>query len=208
MSGDDRKDIVITGTPGVGMSRSITYGLKRLLEAGRRVVLDLRREGRVFAFEPKRDRSGKVYDCRAWVCRHNDLETCAALRDRNVCFIVNSGSYDYDSIPLVAAQRVLVGPLDSCINDTLFAEGAEFRVVPPCSREELIAIQSVWHLTPGQVCAKFSAVGGVTRRIFSHGKEYFEDAMTTLQSGATAGKLSDLKRLFFGQVWLSELERA
>jgi hypothetical protein len=80
-------DVVIVGTPGIGKSRSITYGLKKLLEAGRTVIAEFRRDGSVFTFCPKKDSDGKVVECAVWRCGLGSFKPagCKALKRSETC---------------------------------------------------------------------------------------------------------------------------
>jgi hypothetical protein len=86
-----RFEAIFVGAPGSGKSRSIVYGLKKLFEAGRIVVLELRRDKIMFAFVPRKSADGKAeYD--AWWCEMSDFKErkCAAIKRVDTCYFMNA----------------------------------------------------------------------------------------------------------------------
>jgi hypothetical protein len=104
------------------------YGLKALFEAGeagRTVVLELRRDYKVFAFVPRKAADGKVeYD--AWWCgaSHFRQELCAALKNGDTCFIIDMAAEDTKRRAVTAAQRIMVSCPDPGNFDNMLKEAA------------------------------------------------------------------------------------
>jgi hypothetical protein len=177
-----RFDAIVVGAPGSGKSRSIVYGLKKLFEAGRTVVLELRRDKNVFAFVPKNAADGKVeYD--AWRCGFSDFKEgkCAAVKRVDTCYIMDATA-KLPKNPSGVAQRILVSEPNKENYDDLNKEKARTRFVPPWTLEEMCALQEHWtgpedsQLDRAELLQRFFILGGLPRFVFSS-KEIFEKAV-------------------------------
>lgn len=201
-----RFDVVVMGTTGVGKTRSITFALKRLLQAGRVVILQLQRERMVYAFVPLGGEQGTA----AWKCAmtHFNPNQCRALRDRRTCFIVDSKMDVTAPVGIFAAQRVLVCSAQTIVAENLIAEGAQVRLMPACTREEVLAMWSAWSgpakLSRREVCTRFRAIGGVPRFIFARARR-FDWHVAAVRAGVCRLDPSRLVRLLAGRAGIAEV---
>jgi hypothetical protein len=172
--GRGRFDAIIVGAPGSGKSRSIVYGLKKLFEAGRTVVLELRRDKNVFAFVPKKTANGRV-EYTAWWCEASGLTggNCAALKSMDSCNIMDATA-KLPKNPSGDAQRILVSEPNEENYDDMNKELAETRFVPPWTLEEMCALQEHWSgpedskLDRAELLQRFYILGGLPRFVFSN----------------------------------------
>lgn len=181
-AGGRRSNMVIYGTPGVGKTRSIAYGLKKLLEAGRMVIVDFRRDRSMFAFAPRKDNQGQVIDCEAWHCSvASDLGSERDIinldNKEGRCLIVDSFEGDRGYLGAMSMRKVVLTPAENSVCKNLIRyDGARSSCITPCTREELLAMHSVWRgatrLSRDEVESRFCVIGGVPRFVFACAQRY------------------------------------
>ena len=203
--GEDRLDAVIVGAPGSGKSRSIVYGLKKLFEARRTVVVELRRDGTVFAFVPTK--RGDQVEYEAWRCSTKDFDeaNCAALMNEDACYIMDAVAKDPKRPGILGAQRIMVTSPEPNNYENMRKEHAEIFFTPPWTLEEMCVLQEHWSGPMGtkvdraELLRRFYILGGIPRHVFETVNE-FKSAASLLLGDALKLSAQEAHNVLTGKV--------
>ncbi len=175
---------MITGNPGVGKSRSMSYLLRLLLQKKRTVVYEVRKDSRVYAFIPPsgHQQSSKY---KVWSCSDKTFlpDVCTPL--------MNSASYRL--IDPDTPAPILCGPyhtshivLSASPNRAHFKEFLKLErtitwCMPIWKKEELKAIQPYFEIEKGvkltdtEFEARYFDFGGRIRYVYATKQKYDEN---------------------------------
>ena len=85
-----RSNAVVTGSPGTGKKRSMTYLLQLLLK-DEQLVIEARKDRKVFAFIPAREHGGNDRKYHVFSTHLDDYKAgyCAALANENNYYLID-----------------------------------------------------------------------------------------------------------------------
>ena len=127
---------VVTGSPGIGKTRSIAYLLLLLFKEKKFIIFECRSKNIAFAFTPQNDGSYKV-----WECDDFKANCCRILENPDYFYIVDlsKGSEKvllfYAHTIVTASPRIMTG-----VKDFLARDGTKVFVMPVWKKEEVLAI--------------------------------------------------------------------
>jgi hypothetical protein len=164
------KHAVVTGTPGIGKIRSMTYFLRLLLQKGKTVIFEARKEQKAFAFIPPsgHQRTSKY---KVWRCDLSSFvpSSCTVLMNSNHYYLID---------PDLPAQIVSVFAHTVLAASTERAHFKEFQKVaikwlmPIWRKDELKVLQNYIKiegatLDDNEFETRFMNFGGIFRYIYT-----------------------------------------
>jgi hypothetical protein len=188
---------LVTGNPGIGKSRSMTYLLRMLLQNGKTVIYQARKDERYYAFiPPEGHKEGSEY--KVWSCDSNGFKTsdCVVLQNGyNYCLIDPDTP---DRIVGISAHIVLsASPNRAHFKEFLKLANTIPWCMPIWKKEELKALQPYLEiekdlkLTDKDFEARYFDFGGRIRFMYAS-KEKYEVYWITLNDSVQKLGLSQL----------------
>jgi hypothetical protein len=172
---------LVTGNPGIGKSRSMTYLLRKLLREGKTVVYEARKDSRVFAFIPispgiPEQKVLPTYKVFVVQLRTFLPGACAVLQDPDNFYLIDPGNPA--SITNVPAHTVLAAsPNKAHYHEWVKRANTPMLCMPVWKKEELESMNKVLlggnpMLSNEQLEERYNMIGGIPRYIFATAADY------------------------------------
>lgn len=192
-------NVIALGSPGVGKSRSMTYLLRLLLNDGKLVVYEARKDDAVFVFVPpsKQQPSATNYEVYCTEKNKFSVSGCAALMDNNTYYLIDTGDVSMGEPRNVAAHTILASsPGKRRYHDWAKNPRTAKFCMPSWTQEEINAVRPYMlvdgqELSENEVTKRFNLLGGVPRYIFAE-KTDFNNFKTQLSQSINRLKFEDL----------------
>lgn len=174
---------VVTGNPGIGKSRSMAYFLRILLQNGKTVIYESRKDKQFFVFIPKKNSESKLeYEGYSVPSENFVKANCAALKNPNNYYlidpkgIVEEGTY-------VAHTILAASPNKRRYHEMMKEPGSKKFFIPPWTISELQSIRDHMLvefekedqqriLEEKELENRYQICGGIPRIIFSSESDF------------------------------------
>ncbi|OLP74187.1 hypothetical protein AK812_SmicGene46348, partial [Symbiodinium microadriaticum] len=159
------QDVVVTGSPGIGKSFSMSFLLRALMKANKTFVFEARKWNRAYLFKPHADGTYEVGSV--------DLEdwrpgACDELKDPENYYVIDPGTAEKGGICHVAAKTVVApSPDPKHLGDWKKLIGLQYLYMAPCSLQEARCIVKCLRpeLNENQVDERYRRFGGIVRHL-------------------------------------------
>ena len=167
---------IITGNPGIGKSRSMAYFLRLLLQKGKTVIYETRKDKIAFIFIPQEDGKYKVWGAGLEGFSHYN---CASLKDPKNYYLIDL-TKDNEKIVQVPAHTIVSASPRVYFNLKDFKEReSTIQFIMPIWKKEEIKVLCQFipvnekNLTDEEFQDRYTFFGGRIRYIFSSKPEYY-----------------------------------
>jgi hypothetical protein len=205
---DSHDHILVTGSPGIGKSRSMAFFLRMLLERGETVVYHAGKEGRFFLFKPRqgggedeKDEGNVLYDTMS-VYGEVSPSSIAELRNSGNFFLIDPQEDMKDPIEVEAHSLLVSSPKPERYKG--FADKRPTQTsklyMPDAEKAELVAMRSI--LAPEGTTVKdvegwFHDLGGRPRTIFGGVTDRARN-VTKIKDDVSGMKIELLEKVIWG----------
>lgn len=163
---------LVTGNPGIGKSRSMTYLLRLLLKDGKLVVFESRKDEQFFAFIPP-SKHGQGNNYKVWVAKSSTFAfPCPALLDAENYYLIDPGQVPKGPSTVAAHTVLAASPNRAHYHEFLKSPGSNRFLMPIWNEAELQAIREHMpvdeqHLSETDVRERFFKFGGIPRYVYA-----------------------------------------
>ena len=156
---------IVTGNPGIGKSRSMSYFLRLLLSKKKPVVYEAKKDNTAIVFIPQNDRSYKV-----WITYNFQPESCSLLNDLNNYYLIDPKTPD-DPVHVSAHTVLCASPNKAHYKEFFKIMNSDMWCMPVWTKEELKAVKSYFkingkELSDKELESKYYIFGGRIRYIY------------------------------------------
>jgi len=170
------QDVVVTGSPGIGKSFSMSFLLRALMNASKTFVFEARRWNRAYLFKPHADGTYEVGSMNLEDWRPG---ACDELKDPANYYVIDPGAADNGGICFVEAKTVVApSPDPQHLGEWKKIPNLQYLYMAACSLQEARCI--VKFLRPewneNQVDERYRRFGGILRHLVRYDPEPVEKA--------------------------------
>ena len=159
------QDVVVTGSPGIGKSFSMSFLLRALMKANKTFVFEARRWNRAYLFKPHAD---GTYEVGSMTKKDWEPGACDELKDPENYYVIDPGTAENGGICHVAAKTVVApSPDPKHLGDWKKLIGLQYLYMAACSLQEARCIVKCLRpeLNENQVDERYRRFGGILRHL-------------------------------------------
>jgi hypothetical protein len=166
-----RKHVLVTGSSGVGKSRSMAYLLRNLLLNGKTVVYESAEENIFFLFKPTGDKEGGGYEVMSVSLQDTSAEKIVELKDPDNFYLVDPSKTSGEPVFVPAHTILASSPNPKHYKGFVRRDGTTTLYMPLWKIEELETVRHILDssvtVTKDDLLEMFQDLGGRPRSIFN-----------------------------------------
>jgi heat shock protein HspQ len=168
---------IVTGNPGIGKSRSMSYLLRLLLQKKKIFVYESKKDKVAHIFMPQEDNSYKV-----WSCEGFRPESCAHLKNPDNYYLIDPCTPS-NPVSVLSHTVLCASPNISHYMDFQKTLGVHVWLMPTWKKEELKCLQNEIEVEPGIFLSndefekRYQLFGGKIRYIYCDSDDYQKFSM-------------------------------